>query len=294
MVTLKVHHARDEPPFLAASPPGEKNPGLLEKATNWTRWWTPDAGNLMGGATEFTRTYTYVSAPGDARPRIPPPVRRAACANCGSGSDLTIEHCTPKWLADRLGSKPVTARVLCDPCNAQFKRCFEDPVSAMFAADTVAAKASRDIVSRWAAKTAAMLAHATYTQVPAAVSEYYRGTARDTVSVYCLDASPAVKQGYSFRVTKFEDKFNDAFLVSMAFGDRYFVVAHSQEPIGPIALLEQWYPPTPPSKNERAAPNDVCPADGAVTNIHEMILSDHFGITLTHENFTETAARTQR
>ncbi len=284
MVTVKDRRARNEPPLVAVSRPGGKNRGLLEVATNWTKWMPADPGYFVGFEKVFTRTYTYEAAAGNANPKIPQPVKYVECVNCGADRNLTSEHCTPKWLADRLRAKPVTARILCGSCNADLKRSLEDPVSMIFTQNAMGTGWARGVVSRWAVKTAAMLAYSTYTRVPASLRDCYRGTDDGTVSVYCLPAqtSSGSALGYIFRVTKFEDKFKDSFLVSMAFGDNFFTVVRSDHEIGPLPLLEKWHPYWSPSTE---AQNAFGTADNIVRNIHDLILKTHFGIELHHENF---------
>src|SRR5437588_471757 len=90
-----------------SSLPGRMNRQAIAKSTKWEGIFPSTAQNLVGGEDipdDHNRIYGATT-----RTRfIPPQTVRDRCLRCGIQSlRLTVEHCTPKWLTDRLQVPPV-------------------------------------------------------------------------------------------------------------------------------------------------------------------------------------------
>ena len=60
---------------------------------------------------------------------LPPSVNLGGrCLACNE-PNVTCEHCSPKWLADKYSVEPLVARILCKSCNSWFGKILEEPVA---------------------------------------------------------------------------------------------------------------------------------------------------------------------
>ena len=82
---------------------------------------------------------------------LPPNVNLGGrCLACDE-PNVTREHCSPKWLADRYSVEPLVARILCRSCNSWFGKVLEEPVADMFQIGT---PIDSETLSKWSIKTA--------------------------------------------------------------------------------------------------------------------------------------------
>lgn len=82
---------------------------------------------------------------------LPPNVNLGGrCLACNE-LNVTREHCSPKWLADRYSVEPLVARILCRSCNSWFGRNLEEPVADMFQKGI---PIDFETLSKWSIKTA--------------------------------------------------------------------------------------------------------------------------------------------
>lgn len=72
------------------------------------------------------------------------------CRACNT-PEVTREHCSPKWLADRYSVEPLVARILCKSCNSWFGKNLEEPVADMFQKGM---PIDFKTLSKWSIKTA--------------------------------------------------------------------------------------------------------------------------------------------
>lgn len=72
------------------------------------------------------------------------------CRACNR-PEVTREHCSPKWLADRYSVEPLVARILCKSCNSWFGKNLEQPVADMFQKGM---PIDFKTLSKWSIKTA--------------------------------------------------------------------------------------------------------------------------------------------
>lgn len=82
---------------------------------------------------------------------LPPNVNLGGrCLACNE-LNVTREHCSPKWLADRYSVEPLVARILCRSCNSWFGKILEEPVADMFQKGI---PIDFETLSKWSIKTA--------------------------------------------------------------------------------------------------------------------------------------------
>ncbi|WP_040585639.1 hypothetical protein [Segniliparus rugosus] len=256
---------------------GKLTPKLVEDALGWTRM-TPlaDALGFKADGKIHTETVTYgADADGEFIPRN---LERKKCALCGSGEgQLTREHCTPKWLADRMNVTPVVVRMLCSSCNGKFGKTFEEPVAELHEKGWLIVPAHRSVVLRWAVKTAIMLSTASGVRIPPELFAFLDGDSTDDrLTVHFHESPQRQLQGYRYTLTHFRGEYEDSFLFSMLFDRHFFVVARPADPVPPLGALanvSRWHPTHLPG-HERGLRGDTQ---------HDAILREHFDIDLEYD-----------
>jgi hypothetical protein len=267
---------------LVATHRGIINPGIREKSKNW------EGANLIYesvfvGGDESGDDRTYTGYASHEREQFPLNVTRPTCLRCGAATRLTVEHCTPKWLTDRLNVTPVTAKILCKPCNTAFGAELEEPVAALYDTEALNNPAHRNLVTRWAVKTAIMLSSVSNVPIPQELFDFVEERNTDSsVAVYCTDtAQPFLDSGYLYMVTKFRGELaSDSFLFSINFGRTLFVVARTTNSLDQLPLIDRWAPTFLPG---RTSTDDI--------KIHDWIMRNKFGIELEYGPYQDRPAQ---
>ncbi|SKH67062.1 Uncharacterised protein [Mycobacteroides abscessus subsp. bolletii] len=261
---------------------GTLNPGIREKSKNWEAFNSYYESVFVGG-DDSGDDRTYVGYASRVREQFPLNVTRSTCLRCKSTTRLTVEHCTPKWLTDRLNVTPVTAKILCKPCNAAFGAELEEPVAALYDSGMLDDPAHRALVTRWAVKTAIMLSSVSNVQIPQELFDFVEGhNADSSVAVYCTGGARSfLDSGYLYVVTKFRPELaTNSFLFSMNFGPILFVVARTTSELGQLPLIDKWAPSYAPGL---AAVGDI--------KIHDWIMRNKFGIDLEYGPYQDRSAQ---
>ncbi|MBA0048188.1 hypothetical protein [Mycobacteroides sp. LB1] len=268
-------------PALAAHR-GTVNAGIREKSKDWERV-NPFYESVFVGGDDSGDDHTYVGYATRDREQFPRGATRSTCMHCAAATSLTIEHCTPKWLADRLAVTPVTAKILCEPCNKTFGAELEDPIAELYDTKMLTDPAHRILVSRWAVKTAIMLSAVSNVSIRQELFDFVEGRETDSsVSVYwCDNARSLLDSGYHYVVTKFRPELAaDSFLFAMSFGATSFVVARTPTELGTLPLIDRWAPSFLPGQ-----------ASGEDIKIHDWIMRNKFGVDLYYGGYRDRPAQ---
>lgn len=257
---------------------GTINAGIREKSKNWERA-IPFYESVFVGGDDSGDDRTYVGYATHDREQFPTGITRTVCLCCAAATSLTVEHCTPKWLANRLGVTPVTAEILCKPCNTTFGAEFEDYVAKLYDTNMLTAPVHRNLVSRWAVKTAIMLSAVSNVSIRQELFDFVEGRNADSsVSVYwCDNAQSMLDSGYHYVVTKFRPELAaESFLFTMIFGATSFVVARTPTELGPLPLIDRW---APGFLLGQASDKNI--------KIHDWIMRNKFGIDLCYGSYQD-------
>lgn len=158
--------------------------------------------------------------------RIPPTrsLPRMSCARCQVATADSGEHCTPDWLMNELGLHPVTARVVCQECNAIMGRLLEEPFSQLYLSGGEAQRPA--LTAQWAIKTAAMLAVASTVEVGPTISSFLAAFALDPdIQVFVAGRRSSDDFGYAVARLDSRSVSEGAFLFAMCFGRSVYLVA---------------------------------------------------------------------
>ncbi|MET4583759.1 hypothetical protein ABIE21_003290 [Conyzicola nivalis] len=189
---------------------------------------------------------------GDRKKIFFPATFPQSCFICGS-HDVNREHCTPKWLADKLQLMPVVAGVLCEPCNSRLGKSLEAPVSQLFDRGKLADPANGALVNHWMAKTAATLGAAANIKVPETLRQSVdTGDLDPGLMIWARATAIVTEAFFRFRVISFtaERENRDWFIATFEFNGFAFAVAHLP---GADIDAPDWFPMTHPNRKDFSA-----------------------------------------
>lgn len=233
-ITLVDRHKWNGVPSVAAYP-ARYNNGIIEKSPRWT------AGMVSPDSmiTDFQEIYTWTYGASTVKRNIPKleSFEPDSCVRC-DGSDLNREHCTPKWMADRLNVEPVVGRIACVDCNTGFGRGLEIPVSALYAAGQFRDPEYDGLVYRWALKTALMLSAMSNIAFPAWLWRVVDGQKPpDTLHLFRILVPALPDGGYLYTVTSFPYGTGEVFACSFMFDNDMFLFVQSPDHLQPLDFL---------------------------------------------------------
>lgn len=162
-----------------------------------------------------------------------------SCVRCDSYGELSREHCTPKWLADRLNVEPVVGVITCYDCNGAF-RGMEKTESAVHAAGQLRDSTHNELIYRWALKTLLMLTAMSNIRSPTWLWQVVDGhTPPNTLHLFRIHVPGEPKNGgYLYTVTSFPQEIREeAFACSLLFDNEMFLVVNSPEHRTPLDFL---------------------------------------------------------
>ncbi|NGX08690.1 hypothetical protein UI24_16320 [Mycobacteroides franklinii] len=241
----------------AASIAGKLNEGIRTHSTEWVAV-TPDT--LIGGIDEI-RTWAYGASTVELNIPTPVSLDRETCVRCGLRTELSKEHCIPKWLANLLGVEPVVGRILCPQCNGHFGDQFEIPISKLYGEGKFRDPRYRQLVGMWALKTALTLTSMSNIATPSWMWKVLDGQAAPaTLHIYHLAVPAELHRGYLFSVTRFPRDMPEAFAFSIQFDSEMFLIVNS--PNHPEALT------------------DIVTEKRELEPMHESVIRQYFGVEL--------------
>lgn len=160
-----------------------------------------------------------------------------SCVRCDFEGELNREHCTPKWLADRLKVEPVVGLITCPDCNGGF-RAMEKAVSEVHAAGLFRDSAYEALIYLWSLKTALMLTAMSNIMFPAWMWHVVDGrTPPDTLHMFRINIAEPDNGGYLYTVTSFPHQMGEAFACSLHFENDMFLIVNSPEHKIPLDFL---------------------------------------------------------
>ncbi len=113
------------------------------------------------GAHEISNDHFIAMYSGQDGENITKKVKYSGNCIFGHTDQTTIEHCTPKWLADSLHAQPITCKLLCRDCNTNyFGKQFEVKMSQLFFNKQICNKDNSIFVALWCVKTALFISAA--------------------------------------------------------------------------------------------------------------------------------------
>lgn len=113
------------------------------------------------GAHEIPNDHFIAMYSGQDGENITKKVKYSGDCIFGHKGQTTIEHCTPKWLADSLRAQPITCKLLCEDCNTNFfGKQFEVKMSQLFFNKQICDNDNRNFVALWCVKTALFISAA--------------------------------------------------------------------------------------------------------------------------------------
>ena len=161
--------ARHDPPgrpqLASTSGSAHRAEALLQHSASWQAVINAKQSHSLGNTERHTQELSwdtfYIGLDERTALRARPEER---CGLCESSTDMSSEHCTPDWLTTRMRLVPITARILCRPCNERLGIDLESLFPAVYDAGEVSSHP--DVTARWCLKTAVMLALAGSAPVP--------------------------------------------------------------------------------------------------------------------------------
>ncbi|SHS15477.1 Uncharacterised protein [Mycobacteroides abscessus subsp. abscessus] len=211
---------------LVASVAGLLNDGIRMHSTEWLGV-APSPDVLVGGIDEIA-TWAYGASTVDLNIPKVNSYYRDTCVRCGLRTELNKEHCTPKWLANLLGVEPVVGRILCPECNGHFGDRFEIPISKLYGEGKFRDPQYRQLVGRWALKTALTLTSMSNLSTPSWLWKVVDGqTAPSTLHIYHLVVPAEPHRGYIYSVTRFPRSMPEAFAFTIQFDEEMFLIVNS-------------------------------------------------------------------
>ena len=128
------------------------------------------------------------------------------CRACNT-PEITREHCSPKWLADRYAVEPLVARILCKSCNSRFGKNLEQPVADMFQRGM---PIDFETLSKWSIKTAITMSIA----AGAIVDPNWLPKLRDNqipqgLKVYFDTQTKLNERGFAFGISKLSQQLRE-------------------------------------------------------------------------------------
>lgn len=149
------------------------------------------------------------------------------CYACGK-SEVTREHCSPKWMTDKYKVKPLIGNILCSECNGWFGKNFEKMAEKQLTINTnYLTDEQRLFISKWCIKTAITMSLASGAVVDVEwLPKLKKGEFPDGIEVYFDTRFRLCENGFSYGVSRFNKKLlkEDIFLFSFICKDFSFVV----------------------------------------------------------------------
>lgn len=228
---------------IGGSVDGKAREVLLHQSTKWEAFISASSDPFSGpGLDGDDRLHTFY---GDRETVYFPSTFTQSCLICGS-SQVSREHCTPKWLADSLELQPVVAGVLCEDCNGKLGSTLEAPVSHLYKNGELGDPIHVSLMNRWMVKTAATLGAAANLGVPEPLRKSIEtGNLDPSLLIWAKKTTSPEAPYYRFRIVRFTAQ-HDAlgwFIVSFEFPGFAFAVAHL--PSVDIGSMD-WFPMTFP------------------------------------------------
>lgn len=235
---------------VAASKASKAIEMIQKKSTSWEAY---AIGNpsLYADSQDFNDDQFDIYEISSHEKRIPIFTVSPICFMCGGVSDITLEHCTPNWLMTRLSLHPITAPIVCSPCNGRLGSWLEKPMQDLYDADSVLEDAN--LASLWAVKTAVTLALASNIHVPESIRQALaNGSLEGTgIEVFAEKIPLNEKNRFQYTVTRLRRSLVEkCFLLSFAFpGYGFLVVQWQGNALEQVPAIARIYPsPRLPSR----------------------------------------------
>ena len=137
-----------------------------------------------------------------------PPKLGTRCWSCGK-TEITREHCSPKWLADYFHVTPLVAPIFCSQCNSWFGENLELPMSHFLLPSSKSSFTKKElmlIITNWAIKTALTMSLASAVRVQQTwLHSLRKGQPPEGFRVFFDQGVPLNKPGFNFGVSRFAD-----------------------------------------------------------------------------------------
>lgn len=159
--------------------------------------------------------------------RVATPQVEERCILCHRTEDISIEHCTPRWLAAALDIQPLTEKILCRSCNSDLGQKLELEINSAYKAGNLLR--DLDAASRWGLKTAIMLAAAQNVHVPRRLSDAVLNEdphLGGAFVLHCKITTIDVASRFQFTVSRFgtDPRKVNRFMLQFMFDNYLFII----------------------------------------------------------------------
>lgn len=149
------------------------------------------------------------------------------CYACGK-SEVTREHCSPKWMTDKYKVKPLIGNILCSECNGWFGKNFEKIAEEKLKINSILlTDEQRLFISKWCIKTAITMSLASGVIVDVEwLPKLKKEEFPDGIEVYFDTRFRLNENGFSYGVSRFNKNLlrEGIFFFSFICKDFSFVV----------------------------------------------------------------------